>query len=532
MRTSALVWTIGGGLTMYGMAMAIATEMADFPGGSQALAVSVGASAEAMRILRWPAERLDTLGGYVTYHNVIFFNLFLVIYGAVQGAKAVRGAEDRRTLEEVLATGVSRVRVVRDRTIAVAAALAGVCLGLALGVAAGLAGGGEGDLPGALITLGASWLATLVGYGIGLLAGQLTTGARAAAGASAVVVTALYVITNMGDELGPFAFLQYLSPFTYANYSRALVPGYGFDLLASLALLLGAGALIGLATWAFVRRDYAAPLWARRTVRTVPPAGGGRIPTVMLGRVWTANLRRGAVGLVTWALGGAFITVLMAVLEPAVMDVWASLDFFTALAGTGPGVSAEAAYWSFTGALVSPVIAAYVVVQASGWVGDLAHGRVEMLLSGPVSWTRLVIGRLAALAAGVVVITVGSLGALVVGATAVGSEVDGAGLARLAVTCVLFGAAIGAVGAILVAWLRRGVAVTVLAVVVGASYLLAYFVPLFDWPDWLNRLSVFWAFAQPYLEWPTTARLALLLILAVPGAALAAVIAERTPKVA
>jgi len=532
MRTSALVWTIGGGLTMYGMAMAIATEMADFPGGSQALAVSVGASAEAMRILRWPAERLDTLGGYVTYHNVIFFNLFLVIYGAVQGAKAVRGAEDRRTLEEVLATGVSRVRVVRDRTIAVAAALAGVCLGLALGVAAGLAGGGEGDLPGSLITLGASWLATLVGYGIGLLAGQLTTGARAAAGASAVVVTALYVITNMGDELGPFAFLQYLSPFTYANYSRALVPGYGFDLLASLALLLGAGALIGLATWAFVRRDYAAPLWARRAARTVPPAGGGRIPTVMLGRVWTANLRRGAVGLLTWALGAAFITVLMAVLEPAVMDVWASLDFFTALAGTGPGVSAEAAYWSFTGALVSPVIAAYVVVQASGWVGDLAHGRVEMLLSGPVSWTRLVIGRLAALAAGVVVITVGSLGALVVGATAVGSEVDGAGLARLAVTCVLFGAAIGAVGAILVAWLRRGVAVTVLAVVVGVSYLLAYFVPLFDWPDWLNRLSVFWAFAQPYLEWPTTARLALLLILAVPGAALAAVIAERTPKVA
>src|SRR5665648_1277255 len=65
----------------------MAVEMKDFPGGSQALAASISASAEAMRPLRWPAERLDTLGGYLTYHNVILFNLILAIYGAVQGAR-------------------------------------------------------------------------------------------------------------------------------------------------------------------------------------------------------------------------------------------------------------------------------------------------------------------------------------------------------------------------------------------------------------------------------------------------------------
>ncbi|MGB8019813.1 MAG: hypothetical protein WCF04_01135, partial [Candidatus Nanopelagicales bacterium] len=116
-RVGAVTWIVAGGLTMLGMGAAVATEMADFPGGPQALASSVAAGADAMRLLRWPAERLDTLGGYVTYHNVILFNLFLAIYGLVQGARDIRGAEERGALEEVLATGHSRPAVVRDRAI-------------------------------------------------------------------------------------------------------------------------------------------------------------------------------------------------------------------------------------------------------------------------------------------------------------------------------------------------------------------------------------------------------------------------------
>ena len=125
-----------------------------------------------------------------------------------------------------------------------------------------------------------------------------------------------------------------------------------------------------------------------------------------------------------------------------------------------------------------------------------------------------------------------ALGALVIAGTAVGGTLDVAGLGRTAVECVLLGAALGAVAAVLVAWLRRSAAMRVLAVVVGTSYVMGYVIPLFDWPDWLNRLSVFWAFGQPYLEWPGSGRLATMLLLAVPGALLAATIAERTSKVA
>jgi ABC-2 type transport system permease protein len=67
--------------------------------------------------------------------------------------------------------------------------------------------------------------------------------------------------------------------------------------------------------------------------------------------------------------------------------------------------------------------------------------------------------------------------------------------------------------------------------VVGASYLLTYLVPLLGWPDWLNRLSLFWAFGTPYTAWPSAARLAVLVVVAAGGWVLAAVVAERSPAV-
>lgn len=530
-RVSAAVWVLAGGLTMYGMALAIAVEMKDFPGGSQALAASIYPSAEAMRPMRWPAERLDTLGGYITYHNVILFNLILAIYGAVQGARAIRGGEERHVVEEILAAGTSRFAVVRDRTAGFVLMMLVISLGLGLATAAGVAGGDEPNFAGALITMGTAGLVGIVGYALGLLVSQLTSSARTAAGASSAVLAVLYVATNTGSGLGALDGIRFVSPFHYANASRALVPGHGLDLAATGALVAMALVLLALAAWAFASRDYAAPLWTRRTT-TADATRAAKVPTVMLGSIWTATLRRGRFGLLVWAAGTAACMVLLAALQPAVMDVWSAFDFIGAIAGGGPGVTTEDAYWSFSGAMVSPVVAAFVISQASGWVADLADGRVEMVLAGPVSWSRLVWERLVALVVGVVVVTVVALGGLAVAGTAVGGTFDVAGLGRVGVECVLLGAALGAVAAILVAWLRRGAAMRVLAVVVGASYLVGYFVPMFDWPAWLNRLSVFWAFGQPYLEWPALSGLATMLVLAVPGALLAAAIAERTPKMA
>lgn len=106
------------------------------------------------------------------------------------------------------------------------------------------------------------------------------------------------------------------------------------------------------------------------------------------------------------------------------------------------------------------------------------------------------------------------------------------GLARLAADTLLLTAALGALALLVVAWLRGAAAVTALAILASASYVLVYLVPLFDWPDWILRLSVFGAYGNPYLELPAFAGLAVLTTVAVLGSLFAAVIAQRSAKTA
>jgi ABC-2 type transport system permease protein len=532
LRISAAVWIIGGTAFTYLMALALASEMDRFPGGRQAFAQSILVGAQALRPLRWPADRLDTLGGYLTYHNVTLFTFFLAVYAAVQATRAVRGAEDKHVLEEVLATGWSRLAVIRDRAAGFLLTMALISLGLGLGLAASLAAGGEPDLSGSLITMGTAGLCAMVGYSLGLLISQLTPTAGSAAGLTSLLLTVLYVGTNIWEELGFFGGIRFVSPFYYANASRALVPGYGLDLPATGALLALSAVPLILAGWAFVRRDYGSPLWVRRAGPGRAVSRRVRMRRRMLGSVWTVGLLRARLGLLVWAGAAAAFSAMMALLQPAVMEAWSTFDWLAGFTGAGGTTSAEEQYISFSGEIVIATIAAFVVTRAAGWAADLAQGRVEVILAAPVSWSRLVWERLFALIGGVAVITAGGLAGLGLGAVGVGVDLDLAGLGRLAADCVLLGAALGAVGAVVVAGLRGGASVTVLAVYIGGSYLLGYLAPLFDWPEWVNRLSVLSAFGHPYLEWPPLGGIAVLLAVFGAGSLLAAAIAERTPKVA
>jgi ABC-2 type transport system permease protein len=405
--------------------------------------------------------------------------------------------------------------------------------GIGVATAAGLALVGAPDVPGVFVTVATSGLVAVVGFAFGLAVSQLLAGSRSAGGLASAVLVALYVLTNLGTELGPvLGALRWVSPFYYASQSRAMVPGQGLDLGATAVLVGMALGLLWLGAVAFERRDYAAALWARRPAGEPRQASGARVPTALLGSVWTAALRRGALGLLAWAAGGAVISLTFAALQPSVMDVWTGLDYLVALVGGGSGAGVEDMYWAFVGEMLAPLLAAFVIVQASGWVGDLAQGRVEMLLAGPVSWSRLVVERLGALVVGVMAISVVAVGALAVGGLAVGGSLDPVGLARLTAVCGLFGAALGGIAALVVAWVRRPAAVILLATVLVTSYLLTMLVALLDWPEWLNRLSAFWAFGPPYLEWPPSSALVVLVLFAVGGAVVAARVAERTPKVA
>lgn len=528
-RLAASLWVVGGSLFMYLIAGSLASEMDSFPGGPRALAASVRPGVEALRLLRWPADRLDTLGGYLTYHNVFLYTLALSLYAAVQGARAVRGSEESHALEDVLAAGWSRAAVVRDHALGFLAVLVVVTAGVGAGTAVSLYAAGAPDVTGAFVTLAGSGLAALAAYGLGMLSGQLLGSSRSAAGVSALLLTALYVVTNVWDEVGPLGLLRFVSPFWYATSLRAMVPGSDVDPRAALALVAMAAALLALATVAFERRDYGAALWHAGPARA--PRRAAPVQRPALHSWWTATLLRTRSALVVWTVSTFLWAWVMVALEPTVMRAWEAFKDY--LGGTAPSSATPAdQYIAFTGDIITPVVAAYVVSQAAGWVADLEQGRVEALLAGPVSWTRLVRERVVATLVGTAAITAGGVAAVVIGGARVDVPLHADGLARMALGCLLFGGAVAGVCAVVVAVARTGPAIPVIAVFLAGSYLLGLMAPMLDWPDWVARLSVFTALGHPYLEWSSTVGTLVLLVLFVPGVLLAGVLSERTPKVA
>jgi len=270
----------------------------------------------------------------------------------------------------------------------------------------------------------------------------------------------------------------------------------------------------------------------RRPVHARRAALPGLRSQRLFGSPWTAMLFRSRFGLIAWACGAGTFSLLMMALEPAVIDMWSTFSKYMPGTGPGTGIPIETVYVGFAAEVVALVIVAYVIVQAAGWSADLAEGRVEAVLATPVSWSRLVWERLLALLVGVGCVAAGSIAGLALGAAAVELDLDWSGVARLAADCVLLGAALGGVAAVVVAAFRHGAGVTVFAVLMTASYLQGYLAKMFDWPTWVERYSVFSAFGNPYVEWAGLGETILLLTLAVGGAVLAAAIAERTPKVA
>ncbi|HET7338174.1 MAG TPA: ABC transporter permease subunit, partial [Candidatus Dormibacteraeota bacterium] len=415
-RTGIILWVVAGAAAQYATASMLAQEFRTTPGGGAALASGVEAAAQALRVLRWPAERLDTLGGYLTYHNILLIPLFIGLYAAIAGAQAIRGAEAGGSLEMLLATGRRRWSVVRDRALGFLVVSALIVVGLGAGTAISLAAGAEPDTLGSFITISEAALCGLTFYALAVLVAQFTRTARAAAGVTALAMSALYVFTNVWDKAGPVAIVRFASPFFYFQESRVLVPGHGVNVVATLALVLIPVVLLGIAAWAFERRDYASVVGARPSEESA--RGPVTVARPWLSALWSSSLVRQRYGLLAWAAGAAAMAGLVSYLEPEVRKLWADVEYFRrfiVLSGEG---SLTDQYIAFAGTLLAPVVAAYVTAQVAVWASDLRQGRVELVLSAPVSWTRLVTERLLALVGGISVIVAAAVAGLIVGGIA------------------------------------------------------------------------------------------------------------------
>jgi ABC-2 type transport system permease protein len=530
-RWGTLSWVAGGGAFLAYFGFGYQASISTYQGGAAAFGLAASTVAEAMRPLSGAAERLDTYGGYVTYHNASYATLLLSLWAVIQGARAIRGWEERGGMEAWLSTGRRRWTVVRDQWIGMLAALAVIAGGIGIGFGAGTAAAGEPNWTASMVVAVEMALIAATFFGIAMLASQLTGTARAGAGLTSMLMVALYLTANMAPELGSFGWVRFVSPFFYFQQSRALVPGHSLDPVATGVLISGMAAPVVLTAMAFARRDVGSPLWHRAA--DVNPARAGKVNfhAPWLRDAWLADLRSQWLSLSLWALGSALTMVMMVGVARQVTTVWEGSELIRRLFMRLPGSSFTDQYMTYVTILAALAPVAFVIAEAARWVGDLSERRAEALLSVYGSRTRIVLEWATSTMAGIIVVSLGVLAGCLAGAAIAGVDLRADSLTRTTAASALLGFAVCGVALLAVVVFRNGAAVGALGAVMGFGFFVSLLAPMFNWPEWVTRLSPFDAFGTPYASVPRPSGIALLTAWAIVGALAAAVVAQRRASV-
>lgn len=186
-----------------------------------------------------------------------------------------------------------------------------------------------------------------------------------------------------------------------------------------------------------------------------------------------------------WSLGLIAMTALMVSVYPSVRDnpelnklVDDYPDAFKAFLGLGESVDYTSPVGYLNSELFSFMVPLLLLIAAVGagaraTAGEEERGTLDLLLANPLSRRRLVLDKLAALAAEVSTLALVLWLALLVGATAVGMNVSAVHLAAATAAAALLALAFGAVALFLgAASGRRGIAIGVTAAGAVAAYLL------------------------------------------------------------
>ena len=183
--------------------------------------------------------------------------ILLLVFAVGNGARAIAGEEERKTLDVVLATPTSRRRVSLDKAGAMLVATA--ALSTVLWVAIALTGPpfevslDLGRLAAAVVDC---FLLAAAFGGIALAVGAGTGRRGLAVGVATAIAAGSYLIDVLVLSVGGLTWLQRLMPFYYYRASEPLVNG--LDPVHALALASIALIAIAIGTWGFERRDLTA----------------------------------------------------------------------------------------------------------------------------------------------------------------------------------------------------------------------------------------------------------------------------------
>jgi len=461
---------------------------------------------------------IQTLGGSIAWKTGGSLGLTAALWSILALSGTLAAEARRGSLEFVATTPLGMRRIAVEK---LAAHLTGMAIVV---VVTALSAWGAGKLfatlPGDEISVAAAvgfaaWVG-VVALASGALAFALAPilgrgGAAAIAGAVSVVG---YFVNGYQAAVPAFAGPANLTWFGWTAHHQplggvfdwpSLVPG------AILATVLFVGGIELIA-----RRDIG--VTSRIPTPSVPeavlglqgPTGrsfGDRLP---LAASWGIG-----VGLMGFIFGAASLSLTgaLANLSPETRQIWESI--FPNIDLNGAGAFLELAFITFGFILVG--FAASTLVN--GWASDETGGRLEMLLTTPMSRARWAVASGVGVLAAIVVMTV-----VIATGIGIGSALAGGDIATPIVgTAVLglYAAALAGIGMAVGGLLRTSIAGETVAGIVIVTFLIDIIAPALKWPDWIHQLALSSHLGQPMIgtwDWPG---MVACVVLAIGGVAVA-----------
>jgi len=441
-------------------------------------------------------KRVENLWAYYQWRGVGGALLVMTGWAVVSATGATRGEEEKGLVEEWLAAGINRAKLLFTRFGIFLLCAAAVITAFELAAAAG--GAREaGGIPWAGLALQGLALLALVAvcYALSMLVAQFSASRRGAGALAGGAVALLFFANSFSRTLDGLRSIRGISPFYYYDLTDALVPGGSFNAVATGAMLLAAILMVAIAAAVFERRDLGAVPFQRPPkprAAELEPNSAATLRNSVAEALWERRF-----SLLAWTLAAVALAGFLASFIRPTRNLMSSNPALQRyLASYGPRGADGAflqALWFSTAELV---LAGFTILEVARWTADDEEGRLEMLLSTPFARWRVVVERFVTLAVQLAVLVGFSCTAAALLASSQGLTFSRSDLVLASLLLLPLALAFGAIGAVL-SGLAPRLAVPILGLLAVLSYLLLQLGPVLNWPEAVNNLSLFRLYGTP-----------------------------------
>ena len=507
-RWAILGWGLGIGFLVYAVYVSF-TQLA----GPALSSASLKQLAEQFRFFAEPIA-LNTAGGYVTFKYGGMLPLFIGIWTVLAGARMVRGEEERGSMDLLLATPQSRVRVLLQKIGALTVAVFLIGLLIALLAMGGMAGAKVTVSPGAALLEGLNIALAALFFGLLALVFSQFMGRGAAASWAGGLMVFFYLLDGLGRTVEGLGWLQRLSPFFYYQLSKPLIVSYGTNPGGLIVLAILCALCVAVAVPLFARRDAGRTVLADLATEQVDQSGtrAERAARALadaqhgasLRGVWIQALARQRTAVVWWVLALALLTGFLVMITRSIESLIQQLlgnDSAIAKILGGHDLATNAGFLAGVLFLYLPLLVAlFAGLMAYKWPSDLDDGRMELVLSTPEPRWRAVVERFGAVAVAAVAAVVGIWLAILLAANFSSLTLDFGHVTESALGLLPLELVTAALVYALAGVLRSGPLIFVLAAFLAISFLIDELRLLLNLPSWVASLSIFHQYGSPITD--------------------------------